>query len=363
MKIGGKNLLNAINGFGDHLKADMGSLEPAKLYLTTDGKELGVYCHRNTFDGYISFEAPSEEKWCVVVAAEEFAKFIKLVGNSELDLSVLEVGENICLVVEFDGKKYKFNAIRTEYMGMDTKDAEVLANVKGKDIIAAVGAVGFAVDKNNVKPQLKSVHFVFNKDTGIMKAEALDGFRIAQKKTIAAEIIKSGEIIAKKDDIAFFSGLNAETEYTFSVKRNMFIVSAPRFQVAIAQICETFYNLETIIDHTNKNTYNLDKAELISALKRCMIFGSNAVATEWLEDGLKIIAESDKGRAEEFIPNNTKNGSNVGEVGAKICFNPALMLEAVQNADEDNIFFVLTTKNMFRLQTVEYLAFVLPVKK
>ena len=151
----------------------------------------------------------------------------------------------------------------------------------------------FAVSKDELKPSLSGVCFDIKKDK--ITAVSTDGHRLVkhiQKKTNTSEEIKN--IIIPKKFLSFILAQTGEGGLVLSFGNNTLKATQGKENIITRLIDEVFPDYEVVIPKDNNKILNINKKDLLGAIRRVSIFSNRSthqVALNLSADGCEVTTE------------------------------------------------------------------------
>ena len=133
----------------------------------------------------------------------------------------------------------------------------------------------FAVSKDELKPSLSGVCFDIKKD--VIKAVSTDGHRLVkhiQKQTNTNEEVKN--IIIPKKFLSFVLAQTGDEELVLSFGKSTLKATQGKETTTTRLIDEVFPDYEVVIPKENNKTLNINKKDLLGAIRRVSIFSNRS---------------------------------------------------------------------------------------
>jgi DNA polymerase-3 subunit beta len=233
------------------------------------------------------------------------------------------------------------------------------------EFIQSLHQVLFSVSKDESRPFLTGVLFIFGEDSLVLVAS--DGFRLSQKKIAIPKNAFTGRLILPKSALNELTHLDTNDKLLFEMKKadNQAIFS---FQDTImgSRIIEgDFPNFEKIIPKAARVKVSLEKEDLASALKIASVIArdsANVVTFIANDEGVTINAKNPQtGMQTNSIPAQVTGGD------VEILFNVRFLeefLSIVKGKDVEIELNDSVSPGIFKDPTdASYLHLIMPIKQ
>jgi DNA polymerase-3 subunit beta len=213
----------------------------------------------------------------------------------------------------------KTSGFSSDISGMNSSDfPKVPQSIPGKaldlsreDFYSSLSQVLFSVSVDETRPVLTGVLVIMSK-TGMVLVST-DGFRLSQKKLTLKNVdSKEGKIIIPKNTLSELLRLsNDEKSIKFLIdeKENQVMFGISDAVLSSRIIDGEFPDFERIIPKESKISVNVDKEELLRAIKLASVFA---------RDAANVVKLSVKKTSLEISAESSQSGSQVTEVDAKV---------------------------------------------
>lgn len=180
------------------------------------------------------------------------------------------------------------------------------------DFITAVSQVSFAASIDETRPVLTGVLFIFEK--GNLSLIATDGFRLSQKRLSlnAQKKQKAQRIILPRSALSELSRLSTEEEeisFSFRDKDNQVVFGLLNAILSSRVLEGEFPNFEKIIPKSSNYKVDLDKEEMLRAVRLASVFA---------RDSANIVKLAIKKGSVEFSAESAQAGQQKTQVDAKV---------------------------------------------
>src|SRR3989344_901300 len=239
---------------------------------------------------------------------------VDLVSNLSQESITLEV-EKEQIKVTSSGFSASVNGINPSDFPIIPQNLDATSGELSSDLfIKSLSQVLFCASNDETRPVLTGVLFLF-KDN-LLTLVATDGFRLSQKqvpiRTKAKSIKKDSLIIPKtvlSEVLRISDEANEPILFQFKDTENQILFALDQMVLASRVIEGEFPNFEKIIPKNSTVKVNLDKDDLLRAVKLSAVFArdnANIVKFSINQNSLKLSAES------------TKSGKQETQVEAKV---------------------------------------------
>jgi DNA polymerase-3 subunit beta len=283
-------------------------------------------------------------------------------------------------VVNLTGEKEKM-FVKTENFestvaGMNASDFPDIPQTAGKGSLnvsseifqKSLSQVLFAASVDETRPILTGVLFLFKK--GSLTMVATDGFRLSQKKLSLKGITKSSKVINPKNALNELLRLVGDDEdVKFGVKKtdNQVVFVFDNITLSSRILEGEFPDFEKIIPKKSEIKINVDKQELLRAVKLASVFArdsANIVRLKVKKKSMDVSAESQQS-GEQKTQLDVKVEGDTGK-GFEIAFNYRFLEEflgAIEGEDVELKFSDPSAPGVFLdPKDKEYLHLIMPVK-
>ncbi|MDC0215319.1 DNA polymerase III subunit beta [Candidatus Marinimicrobia bacterium] len=205
-----------------------------------------------------------------------------------------------------------------------------------------ISTVSFAVSKDDLKPALTGVFFKVDSD--LITAVATDGHRLAQflckNKTTASF---TGEVIIPKKFLnTVGSYISGKKDVLLLINDSVFTAKIGKDTIYTRIIDEKFPDYESVIPKDNDKELQVDRKELLAAVKRVSIFSNKTtqqVAMKTETAKLLITTEDPEkaSKAQEVLSVSYESDS------IEIGFNASYLKDVLSHLTSDNITLKLNT--------------------
>ena len=246
---------------------------------------------------------------------------------------VLKTDRGVYKMAGFDGADYP--SIPTMKDGTEIKTT-------GELIRRAIQKTGFAVSRDNLRPAMLGIFFQIHGNRG--RAVATDGHRLVKLTLNALASKENLEFIVPEKAMSLAGKIAGDGPCTMKVDDSYVSFDFGGSRVIARQIAETYPNYEAVIPSENDRKLTVDRAALLSAVKRVGLYSSGI--THQLRMNLK--PESVEVSAEDIERASEAHEQVLAEYEGEpmeIGFNVNYLTEVLVNVDTDEVVFEFSSPN------------------
>jgi DNA polymerase-3 subunit beta len=235
--------------------------------------------------------------------------------------------------------------------------------------VEGLSQVLFAASSDETRPVLTGVLFIFKRNKMVMVAT--DGFRLSQKRLSLKGIEKSEKVILPKTALTELLRLSGNSEtVAFSLKKkdNQVVFGVDGIVLATRVLEGEFPDFEKIIPKESSCKVNVDKEELLRAVKLASVFArdsANVVKLTIKKASLEISAESQQAGQQKTQVDAKVEGDNFKN-SFEIAFNYRFLEDFLNSIKGDEVFLGFSSPDapgIFRdSQDKDYIHLIMPVK-
>lgn len=252
----------------------------------------------------IRAEVPAQvkESGSTVVSGRLMGDIVKNLPAGEV---VVETGDKF-LTIKINGGEYRIREMMPEdFPQIPTWKGESTLKAGGGDFMIAVQQASRASSTDEKRPVLTGTLMEKNVTEGTMRVVSTDSYRLAWKDLdVQGEIADWPDcIIPTKtlNEVARMAGSTDEDVET-RMQEKQILFKIGDVQVSSRLIEGQFPNYRQLIPKGEKTKVNVDKNELVSVLKRALIFGHN-VRVGVYHDHVRVTTETPEvGDSREEVP-------------------------------------------------------------
>lgn len=226
----------------------------------------------------------------------------------------------------------------SDLVSMNLGDLQHRISISSKMLLAAIGAVGFAISTEETRYYLNGI-FMHPAEGGMMFV-ATDGHRLA-KRFVPCESVPvdaPGVIIPRKTIAALAKVLPKDGDITIEWNDAKIVFTLPGIRILSKQIDGQFPDYKRVIPQNNGTVVSVTGKQLSAAVDRVQTISSErgrAMRFRFEDNVLTLTVNNpDAGSAEEQI-------AFEGDVSFETGFNAKYVLEAISHLAEDDIRIAL----------------------
>ena len=301
------------------------STGPNKIVLTATDLELGI---RSVCEATVQLQGS------VTIPAKKLYEIIREVQAGEIEVTV---NRNHAVNVKTGKSFFKI-------MGLGGEDFPKLPEISGEEAFEidaqilrdSLALTSFAISRDETRYTLNGVLFILNNK--LSRFVATDGKRMScvQYQTDVQNSISVEVIIPTKTVLELLKTLSGtEEKVRIAVSQNQIMFQFEE-TVFVSRLIEgRFPNYEQVIPKEEKVTTEVNRVELLQAMKRVSLLTSQenqAVKVDFIKGKLMLAARSQNlGEAKEEIETEIKG------VDLSIGFNPAYVMDALKSLDVERV--------------------------
>ena len=316
---------------------------------TKDDGHGGVCAELMTSDAetWLQIETPLKEAEIGIdfcVDAKSFLQALRNLGEKPVTMTIDE--EKRVIDCNYGNGHFvlPFETTQEFPLPLNTPESAIVKSMDSKKMLTAIEKAGFATANDELRPVMNGVRFEFFADG--MVAVASDGQKLAKYKdltiTCAETVAVTGFTMPKKPCHTLLNVLASTVAGNVTVKFNdrNFSVCNAQFKLSARLIEGRYPNYDSVIPKDNNIVALVDKAALISALKRVLPMGnstSELVALNFDNGKVTIFAEDfdfSKSASETIICDYTQEPLAIG-------FKGSTLLQLLQNIDTEKVKLLL----------------------
>ncbi len=196
----------------------------------------------------------------------------------------------------------------------------------------------YAVSDNNAKPIYMGSLFEINE--GVLTIVAIDGFRMAiRKEAVESESNTSFVVPGKTQSEVLKLLTDSESKVEILVGQRHIMFKIGSYRVVSRLIEGTFLNYRSTIPSGKKTELVINIGKMIDSVERMALLNSDRIQSpvrcKFSENQIRLSCASAVGRASDVI-----EAPIIGE-SVEIGFNNRYMLDALKNADTDEVKLIL----------------------
>lgn len=215
-------------------------------------------------------------------------------------------------------------------------------SIPGSLLIESINQTLFATSTDSLRPAMTGVCFDFKSDKLIFVAT--DAHRLIKKEVMSSSLPPEGSIIVPKKPLNQFKNIVPadDSEVLLTFNGTHLFVSYDKLTLSARLIDARFPDYNSVIPPQNPYRLLIDKAELISSLRRVSVFASKGTSQVVFDIRGNVINISAQDIDFSYEGNETINCQYDGE-DMKIAFNARLLIEMLSNLEGDRVEIALNT--------------------
>ncbi len=302
------------------VRAHKGGLE-----LTSTNLELGVRAQ---------VRGKTDEEGDITVQAQILSNFVNLLPNKPVDLEIK--GTQLTVVTE--GRDIKMNGIASgEFPVMPVIERKEEYVITGGILRTALSQVMFAVQTNEVRPEISGVLFSFHApEAGTLTLVGTDSYRLAERKiALEGETVPAPKKVIVplrtcQEIMRILAYLEEKIQVRIAFGEGQMIVVMGEVELVSRLIEGRYPDYEQIIPKNSKTQVIVDTSELSRAVKQASLFCSGGINDVHLsfdaEHGLTLAATN-----QQLGESSSQLQASVSGEKNRIVFNYRYLLDGLQN--------------------------------
>ena len=331
--------------------------EEEKVRLTATDLEVTMLC---------VFNASVQKKGAITMPGKKLFEILRELPEGEVNL---EVNSNNIIKLNSGNAEYKMAGIAGEEFPVIPEFSDAKAqNVKKEIFAGMIKKTRFAVSTDETRQILCGILMMVEK--GKLKMVATDGRRLSYIAKSVPENDKTAQSIkvvipakAVNELTRMLEFLPTEAMVKIDVKETQICFNANDITLISRIIDGHFPNYEQVIPKESKIKINLKTQALLQATKRVALMAGDKtghVKYSLEKNQLTISAKTQEiGEAQDRL--DIEYSGEPMEIG----YNPAFIIDVLNNADSEDIVFELTNAlnpGVIRLPKDDYLAVIMPMR-
>lgn len=352
-----------------HIKIEAKSLG---LLISATDLEIGLK---------IQVKAKVEKTGALTVPARVITELVNNCGPGQL---ILEAKDQK-LSLSGSGTKATISGMSaTEYPELPSFIPETALEFSSKEFIKAIQKVAFSAAVEDSRPVLTAIQLKTTEDG--LEFSATDGFRLSWLKFTTQKKVSQVEnkqwlipARALQEIVRLSDSVGEQIKFSLTDKNNQVVFQLDDTYVVSRLISGDFPNIHKVMPETGDTIVELDRNELLRAMKLASIFARESANI------VKFKIDSSAGQGDVTISANapqvgeqqTKVDAKITGPSAQIAFNYRYVLDFINNTDSRNIKFLMTNslgpglwletdgkpkKENSRNQTMQYKHVIMPVR-
>lgn len=286
-------------------------------------------------------ESDTQEKMAICIPSKILIEYLKNLPEQPINLNINP--ENQSIEITSNTGKYKITGQpANEYPKAPDSSELQKFQIPGIKLIESINHTIFATSSDTLRPAMTGVcfNFIFDKLVFV----ATDAHRLVKKEIMNLELPADGMIIVPRKPLNLFKNIipNDETQIEISYSDSHLYVQYESVKLSARLIDAKFPDYNAVIPTNNPFKLIVDRAEMISALRRVSVFaskGTSQVVFDITGNSIHISAQD--------IDFSYEGNENItcqydGE-DMKIAFNARLLIEMLSNLETDQVEIALNT--------------------
>lgn len=284
-------------------------------------------------------DAQGEGRICI--PSKILTDYLKNLPEQPITFNVNE--QDLTIEMSSDVGKYKIGGEKADDFPKEPAPGDTTTfNIPSIALIESINKTLFAVSNDTLRPAMTGVYFELNKD-GITFVST-DAHRLVQfRRTDIACPNKDGFVVPKKPLQQLRGTLPADdTQLQLSYNSSHLFVTGNRLSMSCRLIDAKFPDYKAVIPVDNPYKLNINRNDLVSALRRVSIFANKTTNQVVLDINGNTLQLSAQDIDFSYEGKEKLNCQYTGE-DMKIAFNAKLMVEMINNMDGNDINIELST--------------------
>ncbi len=318
--VSGKSTIPALEGVLVKAHGD-------KLNISGYNLEIGI-----TTD----IDSTVTEEGEIVISAK---LFLDIVRNLPEEILTIETDDRLIVYINCGAADYKITGMSpVEYPDLPTFEQTDNITISSKILREMIRQTVYAVSDNMAKPIYTGS--LFEVENGVLTIVAIDGYRMAIRREQVDCASENSFVVPGKTQMEILKLLGDDDEPVNIIIGQRHITFCVRSYRVISRLIEgIFIDYKTTIPKTNKTEVVINTRRLMDSVERMSLMNNermqSPVRCKFLDEEIKFSCASAVGSANDTI-RVTVAGEQV-EIG----FNNRYMLDALKNADTDEVRLVL----------------------
>ena len=297
-----------------------------------------LFIKTTNLDTYISSQIDiiSGEDGSTCIPVIKLNEILSALPDCELSFSIslngkITISNNIgnYTIMAHDPEEFPSEPLLDSINDIDIK-AETLKNI--------IKSTLYAASKDDLKPVLQGV--LFNMEDKNITAVATDGHRLVKISVAIENNYNQQVIVPRKFLSALLDNIKDDENVKLQLSENHIMVQLTNINIISRIIKDKYPDFESVIPYENNKEINIDRNDLISALKRVSIFSNKTTKqiTLSFSDGEAVISTEDPDNvtsAKESIQCDYR-GDNI-----VVGYNAVFLLEVLKNQTTTEIIIKL----------------------
>jgi DNA polymerase III subunit beta len=252
--------------------------------------------------------------------------------------------DTLAVHIKTDNGNYKVAGEKAEdYPKVPSIEDEAPILLNSDYLSEVIGSTLFAISNDELRPSMTGLYFEANatKQTFV----STDGHRLVQYSKFADSDIVNTSVIIPKKGIALLKGsLPHNTEVAISISKTNIAFAYGSIVLITRLIDERFPDYSNAIPKENPNELSISRSELLSSLRRVIIFSNKQTSQVRLKIALNEVLVS----AEDMDMNNEASetlGCNYNGTAMEIGFNAKFLIEMLSTISSEEVLIKMSAPN------------------
>ncbi|MBS1776462.1 MAG: DNA polymerase III subunit beta [Bacteroidetes bacterium] len=277
----------------------------------------------------------------ICIPSKILMEYLKNLPEQPITFTINE--EDLSIEMSSTGGKYKIGGEKADDFPTEPPTEDVTAfTMRSIDLIEGINKTLFAVSNDTLRPAMTGVCFELAPE--YLSFISTDAHRLIQFTRADIKCpMEDSFVVPKKPLQQLRSTLPADdSEIQLSYNGNHLFVQSSTISLNCRLIDARFPDYRAVIPNENPYTLTMNRAELISALRRVGIFSNKTTSQVVFEINGNSLQLSAQDIDFSYEGRETLSCQYVGE-DMKIAFNAKLMVEMISNLDGENLKAELST--------------------
>ncbi len=296
------NKLGLVQGISER-RATMPVLSHILLNVKGNKIEISATDLETTMNTWC--DAQIQEEGSLAVPARKLYEIIKELPDEEIEIEELP---NYWVEIRTSSAEFKIAGLPSEdFPQIPELHSDNLFSVQSSIIEDMISKTIFAVSPDELRRNLAGI-FVEDSEDDTLRLVATDGHRLSlvEKKIESGVKFDKGFVVPKKGVAELRKVLKLSENIRIGVGENFFMAEGEEIVLIARLIDAEFPDYKQVTPDTTKVTININRTELLSALKRVSILSSektHSIKIMLNSDGVTLISVSPEvGEAKEVVP-------------------------------------------------------------
>lgn len=281
------------------------------------------------------------EKVSLCLPAKIVLEYLKNLPEQPLTLRFIKESNTVELTSSTGKYKVTGQAANEYPKAPESSDANTFT-IPGATLIESINNTLFATSTDTLRPAMTGVCFNFKDDKLVFVAT--DAHRLIKKEVSSSSLPGEGSIIVPRKPLTQFKNIVPadDSDVNLSYNSTHLFAAYDRLTLSARLIDARFPDYNSVIPPQNPYRLLIDKAELISSLRRVSVFASKGTSQVVFDIKGNVINISAQDVDFSYEGNETITCQYDGE-DMKIAFNARLLIEMLSNLEGDRVEIALNT--------------------